>query len=189
MSAEERTRALADRLARVEWLDDDQRAPSRSRLMSEYLRRAALWAQRLDAARLWPFFDVAQLIDPGTRADPELVREVCAQAAERGANHLDRRLCEYALHFAALPDPPAGLPDPFAPLIELYERGGQFHQEAGLIYFGPMGVKLGSMADHLAAEPLPGTDPAALDAVDAAWQARREEMRRRVRAGRPQQNG
>ncbi|GAA1364716.1 hypothetical protein [Catellatospora chokoriensis] len=188
MSADERTRALADRLARVEWLDDDERAPSRARLMSEYLRRAALWAQRLDAAGRWPFFDIAQLVDPGTRADPELVREVYAQVAARGANHLDRRLCEYALHFAALAEPGSALPDPFAPLIELYERGGQFQQEAGLIYFGPMGVKLGSMADHLAAEPV-ATDPAALDALDAAWQARREEMRRRVRAGRPQRDG
>ncbi|GAA2392047.1 hypothetical protein Cme02nite_12700 [Catellatospora methionotrophica] len=187
MSADERTRALADRLARVEWLDDDERAPSRARLMSEYLRRAALWAQRLDAARSWPFFDVAQLAAPGTRADPELVREVYAQVAARGANHLDRRLCEYALHFAAA-QPGSELPDPFAPLVELFERGGQFQQEAGLIYFGPMGVKLGSFADHLNAEPF-DTAPAALDALDAAWQARREEMRRRVRAGRPQQGG
>lgn len=188
MSADERTRALADRLARVEWLDDDERAPSRARLMSEYLRRAALWAQRLDAARLWPFFDIAQLVDPAARADPELVREVYAQVAARGANHLDRRLCEYALHFAALAEPDAELPDPFAPLVELYERGGQFHQEAGLIYFGPMGVKLGSIADHLNAEPV-ATDPAALDALDAAWQARREEMRQRARAGRRPQGG
>lgn len=174
MSPEQRTRALAARFAAVEWLDDELRAPSRAALMSEYLRRAALWAQALDNRRLWPFFDIAKLIDSSVRADAELVRAVGTDILKRGGNYLDQRSAEYALHFAALPSTGRDLPDPFEPLLELYERGGQFHQEAGLIYFSLMGVKVGSMDDHLSPDPVAGVDTAAMDAADAVWRRRFE---------------
>ena len=59
-------------LVAVDWKSDFMislgYARSRARLMREYLRRAAWWAQELDATDKWPFFDIGGLLTPEVHA-------------------------------------------------------------------------------------------------------------------------
>jgi hypothetical protein len=61
-----------------------------------------------------------------------------------------------------LPD----LPDPYEPLVVLYERGGVFFVENGVADFELRRVPLRTWQANLASEPIVEIDPAVLDAVD-----------------------
>lgn len=156
---------LADRIQRIDWAGDFRHTASRVRLMLEYLRRAALWAQRVDRVAQWPFFDIAEAIDPAARADAELV----ARTVETLPRHASLT-CTYALHFAELatrsPAAVSDLPDPFEPLILMYERGGDF-----VIHHAHIEVDLAilpnrPLADYADAEPFTTLDAPSLDALD-----------------------
>ncbi|MFI6847133.1 hypothetical protein OG535_20295 [Kitasatospora sp. NBC_00085] len=95
-------------------------------LMREFLRRSALWAQQL-GSDAWPFFDVAALIDPSVRADSDVVERISRSCVQQQS--AVQRSCEWALHFAALEEAgrvPFQLPNPFEPLVSLFENGGGF---------------------------------------------------------------
>ncbi|WP_119726299.1 hypothetical protein [Thermomonospora amylolytica] len=135
--------------------------------MKEYLRRAAWWAAELNSDR-WPFFDIVALVDPRVRADRRVVEAVRA-AIPGWVFRPAVQTCEWALHFAALgervtlPD----LPHPFEPLILMFERGNAFTFDgAGFIEVDGIGVRRGTMGDHLVAEPYVPLDTDALDAMD-----------------------
>ncbi|MFD4536708.1 hypothetical protein ACFWNL_28480 [Kitasatospora sp. NPDC058397] len=117
---------LANRLLNVDWspLDTDPRL--RISLMREFLWRSALWAHQL-GSDAWPFFDVAALIDPSVRADPDLVEQVSKSCALQYP--AVQQACVGALHFAALQGAskvPFQLPNPFEPIVSLFENGGGF---------------------------------------------------------------
>jgi hypothetical protein len=158
---------LAGRLEGVDWGGDWERARSRVRLMQEFLRRSALWAGELGGEG-WPFFDVAALVDPAVRADPQTVGQVVAGAS--ALQPVVGDTCAWALHFAALRDAEVRLPelpDPFEPLVVMYERGGGFSRHAGLFIQVDMAdVLIGDCADRAARAPL-AIEPAELDALDA----------------------
>jgi hypothetical protein len=117
---------LAHRLKSVDWAGNFDHTPSRVKLMQEYLRRASLWAQQLDRTPEWPFFDIAEAIDPAVRADPDLVAR-----ATKGLDWHAKRVTAWALHFAELrtvaPEKIPELDDPYEPLIVMFERGGGFN--------------------------------------------------------------
>lgn len=117
---------MAGRLRSVDWEGDWERSRSRVRLMQEFLRRSALWARELDSED-WPFFDVAALVEPSVRAESQTVERAVARAGAHQPVVGDT--CAWALHFAALRDADVRLPelpDPFEPLVRMYERGGAF---------------------------------------------------------------
>lgn len=161
--------ALADRLMSVEWDGDWTRTRSRVALLKEYLRRSAEWVDRLGSSA-WPFSDIAALVDPQVRADPTIVSQVEASMNRPEVWPEVRDTAVRALHFAALqkaggalPD----LPDPFEPLIIMYERGGGFSiTETGAIQIDVAGVQFGSMKAHLGLEPRAPMDERSLDALD-----------------------
>jgi hypothetical protein len=81
------------------------------------------------------------------------------------------RACVRALHFAALLDAGAGLPDappqPFEPLLVMFERGGGFRVGGGgLVEVDTLGLRAGTVEQNLRAEPVVELDEAALDALD-----------------------
>lgn len=164
---------IAERLARItDWRWDDLRAPSRAALVSEYLRRAALWARALDCAELWAWFDVAAEIDPAVRADPTLVERVNNAIVDGGGSPFEERMAGYALHFAALPDVPDDLPNPYEPLIAAWERGGMLRRENGLVYVGgAMGVQVRTLADNYSPVPAASAEPLAMATADEQWAA------------------
>jgi hypothetical protein len=143
----ESARAMLRRLLRIDWQPDDTRLRSHAALVREYLRRAALWAKALGCTEHWPFADFALYFAPNRRAPLELVEELKRDLATKPLNAVMRETCEYALHWAALQDDVNGtpaeeysLPDPYEPLLRLYERGGHFHTEHGFVYILHVGV-------------------------------------------------
>jgi hypothetical protein len=160
------TTALCKRLAAVDWDGDMERSRSRVALMGEFLRRSALWADALGSPR-WPFFDIASLIDPSVRATDDLVARARTRTALQDAVVGDT--VTWALHFAALRDaaiPLPELPDPFEPLVVMYDRGGGFSRHTGLfIQVDVINIPIGDRADRATRKPLL-LNPVALDALD-----------------------
>ncbi|MEV4412229.1 hypothetical protein [Catellatospora sp. NPDC049609] len=62
---------------------------------------------------------------------------------------MERKLAGHALHFDALPATGLDLPEPYEPLIALWERGGRFRRENGLVYFGVLGMRAGPLRERL----------------------------------------
>ncbi|MET8183176.1 hypothetical protein [Streptomyces sp. NPDC005336] len=166
--------ALVKRMLAVAWTDwdtADHHAVSRSRLMREYLRRSALWAQALGGADAWPIFDIAARVDPSVRADAKLVEQLEGFLEDHVPGLATRAACLAALHWAALREtlytPPTDLDDPFDPLLMLFERGGGFFIDKGVIDFLFVRVRVGKWQDHVSTEPVVQLEPVVLDALDA----------------------
>lgn len=116
----------AERVTTFNWVYREEETELRARLMAEFLRRSALWAKAF-AAPTWPFPDLAAAVDPDVR----VAEDVLAQALERVPEHASvvRTALANALHFAALQDARADLPDlpdPYEPLLDLLGRGEEF---------------------------------------------------------------
>lgn len=129
-------------------------------LMREHLRRAARWARALGCEDAWPFFDIAAKVHPETRAPAS---EVTILEQRLRSLHLPSRVvhaCIWALHWDQVKDLPAvrrlALPDPFEPLLAMFELGGTFTTEHGWGDVGGAAFRLGRLTDHL---DVPG-DPA-----------------------------
>jgi hypothetical protein len=187
MTAGISTEQLVTRLQQVRFEESLDHNGSRLALMREYLRRSAMWAQALGCLDRWPFFDIAVAADPSAKLDDESVEAVLAGLEGRGLRPIDERVIPYMLNFTTLRDWPQGLPDPFEPLLMVYERGGSFGRESGLILIGHGdGVPARHPEMHANRAPEPDLSPAALDALDRVWEERREEAARRVAAAREQ---
>ncbi|MEU8462798.1 hypothetical protein [Streptomyces sp. NPDC029003] len=182
--SDEHAKVVVEKISAIDWRaaeESFEHGTSSARLMREYLRRAAIWVQELQKAQpdplfdvaqsdRWPFFDLARYVDPSVRPDSELAAELDAFLAEHSSSLLTGRICRAALNWASLsPEALAGfgdLPDPFEPLLLVFERSGAFWIENGFIDFVASRVRLGSWEDHVAAAPLLSLDRAALDAMD-----------------------
>jgi hypothetical protein len=144
-------------------------ARSRAKLMHEYLRRAALWAEELGGTTKWPFFDIAGSWAPDVDVPAEFAEELEKLIGPR-INSWDANPSWAALRWAAMLDAgvsvPAHLDDPFEPLLLLFERGGGQTIEAGFIDLGGSSVLQKTWQDHLSTEPVTALDPATLDALD-----------------------
>lgn len=114
---------LAKRLQLIAWNEKNFQRKSQVRLLQEYLRRSALWAQELGRGA-WPFYDIAQIIAPSVRAPQQLVKET--RRSLSSTTYYVLHTAEWALHFAQLEDSGAEIPDlphPYFPLTLLHERG------------------------------------------------------------------
>ncbi|MFF8619284.1 hypothetical protein [Streptomyces sp. NPDC015350] len=172
----EPSRCVVRRLRTIDWSDEDaawRHENSRALLMREYLRRAALWADRCGAGRSWPFFDLTEHIDPSVRVPDGIAAELDEVLRGVGPSSV-RTTCRSAVRWAVFrsgsaagprPDLP-DLPDLYGPLLTLYERGGGFFVEEFIDLGGAM-VRLGTVESNLAARPFLTLAPATLDALDA----------------------
>ncbi len=174
MNLESHSAATLSRLLAADWAGETSFAHRRSRakLMREYLRRAAWWAQELDATREWPFFDIAAHVEPEVRAPHDLADQLEKLIFTRIGWPSLRTICRAALRWAAVLD--AGVPmphrlgDPYEPLLLMFERGGGFTTEHGFIELAGASVPRRTWRDHLTTEPVVTLDQSTLDALDAA---------------------
>jgi hypothetical protein len=168
--------ATLSRLLTVDWDGDFdvsfRHAVSRAKLMREYLRRSALWANHLNATNEWPFFDIAGRLAPDIEPPSELSKRLEDGIIERTGWPSHRTVARAALRWAALLDAGMSLPpdldDPFEPLLLMFDRGGAYTTEAGFIDLGASSIPRKTWRDHLASEPITALDPATLDALDEA---------------------
>jgi hypothetical protein len=173
--------AVLDRLTSAEWDGENcfNSTLSRARLLREYLRRAARWAQILDATSEWPLFDIAGHIDPTTDVPPDVLDRLHQVIGRKNLVwHEAVRSVERALRWATLLD--AGIPlpdgpaDPYAPLLTLLERGGPFYTEHHFfdLTSSMIPIPKTSWPDHLATQPLVSLDHADLDQLDREYNRR-----------------
>ncbi|MBD2770055.1 hypothetical protein IC235_19375 [Hymenobacter sp. BT664] len=158
------------RIKAIDWELKDYRAASHIALLKEYLRRASLWATALDCADKWPFFDVAAQIDFSLRLDEAKVEALKRYLAPFPVSRTIRRMCEWFVHWAVVKNSPqvtkTALPDPYEPLILLYERGGDFYLEQGFFHF-PVGCfPRGTCSQHYNLVPHILLDEQVLDRLD-----------------------
>ncbi|MEV5983942.1 hypothetical protein AB0L85_02880 [Streptomyces sp. NPDC052051] len=165
---------ILERLFAIKWTDMEgfsRHEPSRTRLMREYLRRAALWANELGGVPKWPFFDIAECIAPSVRVRPDHSAKLQKYIETNIGAISTERACYAALHWATLRETSLELPDledPFEPLITMYERGGEIEfDETRTFNFGIRIVRINPWREHLSYEPYTSLDPTELDLLDA----------------------
>src|SRR5579859_4207565 len=125
-----------NRLLAVQWKPEFARFKSHKILLIEYFRRSALWAKTLNATSEWPILDIALHIDPTIRAAETVLKIWHEHLARLGENHHVPREMEYllecALYWATTKDrlltQSFDLPEPYEPIILMYERGGFFYR-------------------------------------------------------------
>ncbi|MFJ9842338.1 hypothetical protein ACIRYZ_18000 [Kitasatospora sp. NPDC101155] len=168
-----------ERLVDINWVSMEGRnahATSRAWLMVEYLRRAALWAEVLGGPPRWPYFDVAGALAPDVRVDPEVAERLEKYIEEHVDGVSAEFVCRAAVRWATLRDTPGvqlpDLPDPFEPLILMYERGGEvIIDDSRAFNFANIRVQINLWREHLSAEPATALDPDTLDALDREGRA------------------
>ncbi|MFF2143327.1 hypothetical protein [Kitasatospora sp. NPDC058190] len=168
------TDALLERLTAIKWTNQQGRnahVASRSRLMVEYLRRASLWAEVLGGPPKWPIFDIAGALAPEVRVDPAVAERVEEFLMAHVGGIETENACRAAVRWATLRDTPdvqlPDLPDPFEPLILLYERGGEvIADESRAFNFGGRRVQIRPWREHHSPQPATTLDPTTLDALD-----------------------
>ncbi|QYO63430.1 hypothetical protein [Leptolyngbya sp. 7M] len=127
-------------------------------LMAEYLRRSALWAKVLAPSHpIRPFSDIAASVDPTIRADSDLVKALLDYLNQFPVNATEKRVCEQALHWAVIDNMPQvkqfALPDPYEPLLVLFEQGGTFRTEHGWIDVAGGGFQMRNWHDYAEKPP------------------------------------
>lgn len=163
------------RLLAIDWTATGDGRKSYVALVREYLRRAALWVKRLQATEHWPFSDLAGLVAPEVRADQGVVDQLEAALQPFSLWPTIKKTCIWYLHWQALkrdrPEAVAGydLPDPYEPLIRLYERGGRFYTEHGFVNVDMVGIpaKIRGWQAYDSTTPVVALDDDALDRLDA----------------------
>ena len=155
------THLALERLLAIDWqLNNDSDVASNVASVREYLRRAALWAKATGCTEEWPFFDVAAHIRPSVRLFSFEESEVLRQHFAHLPFYLNltiRQTCEWYLHWTALQSSPhaisLALPEPYSPLIRMYERGGQFYREHNFLYVASRAVFVGSWRKYDRSKP------------------------------------
>ena len=152
------------RLMGLSW-EGDPEPRATVRLMREHLHLMARWASALGCEDAWPFFDVAAKVQPEVRAT---TAEVTTLEQHLRSLHLPNRVvnaCIWALHWDQVKALPAvacfALPDPFEPLLAMFEQGGRFTTEHGYVDVEGAAFRLGRLTDHLPARA-DGAEPLSL---------------------------
>ncbi|MFI8459441.1 hypothetical protein [Kitasatospora sp. NPDC085464] len=128
-------------------------------------------ARRVRDTDEWPFFDLAAIVAPGIRADQALVAAIEDFVEDASNSWHAVEASTAAVQWASLHDAPglslSPLPDPFEPLLRLFERGGAaFSFADGFIDFGILMVRRGNWRSHLSPSPVVELDDDTLDALD-----------------------
>ncbi|MEU8819809.1 hypothetical protein [Actinoplanes sp. NPDC048796] len=158
---------MADRLVAVNYERNGDKSWSKAALLREYFRRAALWAEAYDCDSRTPFFDIAECVAPAVRADPAVV-EAVVRGVDDGTRNAITWVAPLLLHWAAVSAPPSELPEPFEPLILLFERGGGFHTENGEVDLEYLAVPMRGWRERASAAPMASFAPEVLDEIDRA---------------------
>ncbi|MFI5530821.1 hypothetical protein ACIA8O_20010 [Kitasatospora sp. NPDC051853] len=146
---------MLERLAAVDWVAWEpafEHAEERARLMREYLRRAARWAEAVGGADGWPFCDLAGSVDSGAEVEAGVAARLAGVVEGVGDGSNGAKICRAAVRWASLGEDVVvgyGLPDPYEPLVAMVELGGAVTMENGMIDFVTTRVRVRSWRDHL----------------------------------------
>lgn len=147
---------VSKKISMIAWSNVRQGRHSQLELLREYMRRSALWSHSLQVGG-WPFFDIAGGVNPEIRAPEEVVEEVLGGLPDFSTYHVLKTV-EWILHFSVLKDSGEvlpGLPDPYAPLLLVYERGDMINVDGtGFIEIDGMAMKRGGRQRFIEMDPV-----------------------------------
>lgn len=175
---------LLSRLVAASWDDDAaalRRAASRGLLAAEYLRRMAVWADALSVPEKWPFFDLAVTFEPAVELDPAWM-----QRLEAGIGHrlgtMSTKVVTDMFGWASLGDRTTErfptFEDPYEPMVQLFERGGEIWPGHREIEFYGGSLPFRGIAERMAQAPFE-IDAVSLDEIDEEERIRAEQSRAR----------
>ncbi|MBP2355366.1 hypothetical protein JOF29_006476 [Kribbella aluminosa] len=180
---------MLERLIAARWDDqeaEDLHQTSRGALASEFFRRKAVWANALGITKLWPLAEVALAFDPSIETDP-LWLERLETAVGHELMPQVRRVVTDMFRWASLGNGPKerfpDFDDPYEPMAQLLERGGQFWPGQGGIDLPIATASYGSLSKRLAQAPIP-IDAEALAVLDERDRIELEKIRARAAARR-----
>lgn len=134
-----------------------------ARLMKEFKRRSAMWAEFLGHPAKWPFLDIATtLVDRGEAVyDTELLEKRLKDLETVDTQFMSKKFAELIIRWESLSEKDqVFLPDPFLPLQIMYQRGcNYFNPHGNMVMFrGGGSVRLsskpnGDLSNVLAQEP------------------------------------
>ncbi len=157
----------------IDWTVGDRHLISNTMLLLEHFHRLALWCNTLQKWSYWPSVDMFHLFN--LTIDDETERDEIHNQLALASSYLGYQawlawdkwfrwllVQEYATK--AYPH----LPDPFAPLIRMYERGGTYYTQHGFVYVGRIGAKLvdRTREDYRNESFVSSLDDATLNALD-----------------------
>ena len=174
--------AALQRVREISWKYEPERRQSHTALMQEYLRRSALWAEALGRTADWPWYDVAAELpeESGETEDrwlEKVINELHQHVYQATKDATPAMQLAYVrfISWAAVKDLPATrrfiLPDPYEPLIVLFERGGWFRPEQGYVDLGNTNCSLGGWQNAKQLKILILADKPFLDRLDGGLDA------------------
>ena len=129
--------------------------------VKDFLSKSAVWSVKIKKTKEFPFFDFAKCV-----GEFEEIKSFYHQKLE---NYFDnfyyissqvKATCHWYLEWSTACDnskiKSLNLPDPFKPLISLYERGGHFRVENRFIWLNNLGLQIGDYSKYL---PLDSINP------------------------------
>ncbi|MFD7154194.1 hypothetical protein ACFV9C_06340 [Kribbella sp. NPDC059898] len=153
---------LLTRLVGARWDDDEAEQlheTSRRQLASEFFRRKAVWANALGITERWPFSNIALALDPSVESDPTWVERLEDESGHELNNPLVRKVITDMFRWASLGGRPyerfPEFDDPYEPMVQVFELGGEFWNGQAGIELPIAGVVYGSLDDRLAQAPIP----------------------------------
>ena len=159
-----------DRLLAITWSANDSRINSHVALFKEYLRRSALWATALKCTELWPFFDVAGQIFPDSFVPQDMIDLLNQHLKQFHGTRLIKQTCQWYLHWQQeklhLNTSKEQLPDPYEPLILMYERGATFYTEHGFFCVSIASFSRQDITHYQEIKPLLSLESSFLDYLD-----------------------
>lgn len=150
MMSQARVNAALERLLKIEWAYIEGRDKSQLKLMTQYLGRAALWTDRLKSDGSWPFYDIGDYLAPDIHVPEEFSQRLknysdYLVSQGRYRNSRPKLVCEWYLRWEAIRETGRAskyeLPDPYEPLVLMFERGGSFTTEHGFIELGACSIR------------------------------------------------
>ena len=131
------TEVILARIYNVKWGGEPPKISTDSEvlLMGEFIRRQALWGKTLGIPTTMRVpFDVAKYKEPTIRAKPETLNKLRSHLIN--VRPIIREIYEWALHWAALGDNDIPSltehPDPYEPLLYMFDQGSTFHFDQGI---------------------------------------------------------
>lgn len=165
------TEQAVQRLRSINWqgVFDEDRQGSTVALFQEYCRRTALWADQLNVGGRWPFFSVVEVLVPGfsSATCDEVIAELHIGTI------LTEKITRWYLQWAVFADQSNDinqLPDPYAPIPLLFERGfHHFRPENNMLFVGSAGVSLQPWRGYVRQEPFTTLEVRQLNGLDQAY--------------------